>query len=46
MSRAVVAHASNPSTQEAEAGGLREFEASLVHSLSSKTPTAIQRNPD
>jgi hypothetical protein len=33
-SRAVVAHAFNPSTQEAEAGG-----------LSSRTARATQRNP-
>jgi hypothetical protein len=35
-------HKSNPSTQEAEAG---DFEASLVHKVSSRTARAIQRNP-
>jgi hypothetical protein len=37
-----MAHAFNPSTQEAEAG---EFEASLVYKVSSRTARAIQRNP-
>jgi hypothetical protein len=44
----VVAHAFNPSTWEAEAGGGRwisEFEASLVYKMSSRTARAIQRNP-
>jgi hypothetical protein len=41
---AVVAHAFNPSTWEAEAGGFLEFEASLVYKVSSRTATAIQRN--
>jgi hypothetical protein len=37
-----VAHAFNPSTQEAEAG---EFKASLVYRVSSRTARATQRNP-
>jgi hypothetical protein len=41
----MVAHAFNPSTQEAEAGGFLEFEASLVYRVSSRTARAIQRNP-
>jgi hypothetical protein len=41
----VVAHAFNPSTREAEAGGISEFEASLVYKVSSRTARAIQRNP-
>jgi hypothetical protein len=41
----VVAHAFNPSTREAEAGGFLEFEASLVYKVSSRTARAIQRNP-
>jgi hypothetical protein len=41
----VVAHAFNPSTREAEAGGSLEFEASLVYRVSSRTARAIQRNP-
>jgi hypothetical protein len=41
----VVAHAYNPSTREAEAGGSLEFEASLVYRVSSRTVGAIQRNP-
>jgi hypothetical protein len=41
----VVAHAFNPSTREAEAGGSLEFEASLVYKVSSRTARAIQRNP-
>ena len=44
MGRAVVAHAFNPSTWEAEAGG-SEFEASLVYRVSSRTARVIQRNP-
>ena len=44
-SRAVVAHAFNPSIWEAEAGGISEFEASLVYKVSSRTARAIQRNP-
>jgi hypothetical protein len=40
-----VAHAFNPSTREAEAGGLTEFAASLVYRVISRTPRAIQRNP-
>jgi hypothetical protein len=41
----VVAHAFNPSTREAEAGGFLEFEASLAYRVSSRTARAIQRNP-
>jgi hypothetical protein len=41
----VVAHAFNPSTWEAEAGGFSEFEASLVYRVSSRTARATQRNP-
>jgi hypothetical protein len=41
----VVAHAFNPSTREAEAGGSLEFEASLVYKVSSRTARARQRNP-
>ena len=41
----MVAHAFNPSTREAEAGGSLEFEASLVYKVSSRTARAIQRNP-
>jgi hypothetical protein len=42
----MVAHAFNPSTQEAEAGRrISEFEASLVYKVSSRTARAIQRNP-
>jgi hypothetical protein len=40
--RAVVVHAFNTSTWEAEAGG---FKASLVYSMSSRIVRAIQRNP-
>jgi hypothetical protein len=42
--RAVVAHAFNPSTWEAEAGGF-EFKASLFYKVSSRTARATQRNP-
>jgi hypothetical protein len=41
----VVAHAFNPSTREAEAGNISEFEASLVYKVSSRTARAIQKNP-
>jgi hypothetical protein len=41
----VVAHAFNPSTWEAEAGGFLSSEASLVYRVSSRTARAIQRNP-
>ena len=41
---AVVAHAFNPITWEAEAG-ISEFEASLVYRVSSRTARATQRNP-
>ena len=40
----VVAHAFNPSTWEAEAGGFLS-EASLVYKVSSRIARAIQRNP-
>jgi hypothetical protein len=39
-----VAHAFNPSTWEAQAGGF-EFKASLIYKVSSRTARAIQRNP-
>jgi hypothetical protein len=44
---AVVVHAFNPSTWEAEAGGFLSSrpEASLVYKVSSRTARAIQRNP-
>ena len=38
-------HASNPSTQEAEAARALEFESSLVYRASSTTARATQRNP-
>jgi hypothetical protein len=40
----MVAHAFNPSTREAEAGGF-EFGASLVYRVNSRTARATQRNP-
>ena len=40
-----MAHTFNPSTWEAEAGRISEFEASLVYKVSSRTARAIQRNP-
>jgi hypothetical protein len=40
----VVAHALNPSTWEAEAGEISEFEASLVYRVSSRIARVIQRN--
>ena len=40
----VVAHAFNPSTWEAEAGGFLS-EASLVYKVSSRIARAIQTNP-
>jgi hypothetical protein len=43
--RTVVAHAFNPSTWEAEAGGFLSYEASLVYRVSSRTARATQRNP-
>jgi hypothetical protein len=47
--RAVVAHAFNPSTWEAEAGEFlssrSELEVSLVYRVSSRTARATQRNP-
>ena len=41
----MVAHAFNPSTWDAEAGGFIEFETSLVYRVSSRTARATQRNP-
>jgi hypothetical protein len=41
---AVVAHACNPSTWEAEAW-ISEFEASLVYRVSSRMARIAQRNP-
>jgi hypothetical protein len=43
----MVAHAFNPSTQEAEAEGrwIFEFEANLVYEVSSRTVRDTQRNP-
>jgi hypothetical protein len=38
-------HDFNPSTWEAEAGKISEFEASLVYRVSSRTARATQRNP-
>jgi len=43
--RVVVAHAFNPSTQEAEAGGSLEFEASLVYRVSFRAARTTQRKP-
>jgi hypothetical protein len=40
----VVAHAFNPSTREAEAGGFLSSEVSLVYRVSSRTARAIERN--
>jgi hypothetical protein len=40
----VVAHACNPSTREAEAGGSLEFGASLVYKESSGTDRATYTN--
>jgi hypothetical protein len=39
----VVAHAFNPSTWEAEAGGISEFEDSLVYKVSFRTARIIPR---
>ena len=45
--RAVVAHAlSSQHTWEAEAGGISEFEASLVYRAISRIAKTTQRNPD
>jgi hypothetical protein len=41
----VVAHAFNPSTWEAEAGGFLSSKASLVYKVSSRTARAIKGNP-
>jgi hypothetical protein len=43
--QAVVVHAFNPSTWEAEAGGFLSFKASLVYRVSSRIARATQRNP-
>jgi hypothetical protein len=40
----VVAHAFNPSTWEAEAGGFLEFGASLIYRVSSRAARATERN--
>jgi hypothetical protein len=45
QSRAVVAHAFNPSTWEAEAGGFLSLRPALVYKVSSRTARATQRNP-
>ena len=46
QSRAVVAHACNPSTLGGRDRQISEFEASLVYRMSSRTPArATQRNP-
>ena len=44
-SRAVVAHASHPSTLGGRVRQISEFEASLVYTVSSRTARAAQRNP-
>ena len=44
-SRAVLAHACNPSTLGGRSRRMSEFEASLVYRVSSRTSRAIQRNP-
>jgi hypothetical protein len=45
ISTGVVAHTFNPSTREAEAGGLLNLRPGLVYRVSSRTARAIQRNP-
>jgi hypothetical protein len=40
----MVAHAFNPSTQEAEAGRFSEFKASLPYNVSFRKARALQRN--
>ena len=42
LSQAVVAHAFNPTTWEAEAGGFLRSEASLAYRVSFRTSRAIQ----
>jgi outer membrane biosynthesis protein TonB len=42
--QAVVVHAFNPGTLEAEAGRFLQFKASLVYRVSSRTARAIKRN--
>ena len=44
-SRAVVAHAFNPSTLGGRGRQISEFKASLVYRVSSKTARATQKNP-
>ena len=44
-SQVVVMHISNPSLQEAEAGSLCDFKATLADRVSSRTARATQRNP-
>jgi hypothetical protein len=45
LSQAVVAHAFNPSTWEAEVGGFLSSRPAWVYRVSSRTARAIQRNP-
>jgi hypothetical protein len=45
FNQAVVAHAFNPSTWEAELGRFLEFKVSLVNRVSSMTARTTQRNP-
>jgi hypothetical protein len=45
VSQAVVEHAFNPSTWEADAGRFLSSKASLVYGVSSRTARATQRNP-
>jgi hypothetical protein len=42
--QAVEAHAFNPSTWEAQAGGFLEFEASLVYRVSSRQRNPVSKN--
>ena len=44
-SRAVVAHACNPSTLGGRGRWISEFKASLIYRVSSRTARTIQRNP-
>jgi hypothetical protein len=44
-SRAVVAHAFNPSTWEAEAGGFLSLRPAWSTQVSSRTARVIQKNP-